>query len=178
MSFKLLPDKKISVVTQAEVMSKEMASSILDRYLGHPNVGRISSNRFSFNCIALDPLEWIRIYEPVTAAVLDANINNYGFKLQGISSLYYVEFYKDCFMEWSMDLLESSRETNKLSLYIPLNDGFKGGDLSIMNPTPMVIPSRVGELTMFPSFVPAKQDPTKSGTKAMIVGTVTGLPFS
>ena len=167
MSFKLLPDKKISVVTQAEVMSKEMASSILDRYLGHPNVGRISSNRFSFNCIALDPLEWIRIYEPVTAAVLDANINNYGFKL-----------HKDCFMEWSMDLLESSRETNKLSLYIPLNDGFKGGDLSIMNPTPMVIPSRVGELTMFPSFVPAKQDPTKSGTKAMIVGTVTGLPFS
>ena len=178
MSFKLLPDKKISIVTQAEVMSKETAKSILDRYLGHPDVGRVSSNRFSFNCIPLDPVEWIRLYEPVTSAILDANINNYNFKLQGISSLYYVEFYKDCFMDWSTDLTEPSRETNKLSLYIPLNDTFKGGDLSIMNPMPTVIKPVVGELTMFPSFVPAKQDPTKSGTKAMVVGTVTGLPFS
>lgn len=178
MSFKLLPDKKINIMTQAEVMSKAMADSILDRYLGHPDVGRVSSNQFSFNCIPLDPVEWIRIYEPVTSAVIDANINNYGFKLQGISSLYYVEFYKDCFMDWSMDLIEPSRETNKLSLYIPLNDNFKGGEFSIMNPRPTVIPPVVGQLTMFPSFVASKQDPTKSGAKAMVVGTVTGLPFS
>lgn len=178
MSLKLLPDKKINVVTQAEVMSKDTAKSILDRYLGHPDVGRVSSNRFSFNCIPLDPVEWIRIYEPVTSVILDANIHNYNFKLQGISSLYYVEFYKDCFMDWSMDLLEPSRETNKLSLYIPLNDNFKGGDLSIMNPTETVIKPVIGQLTMFPSFIPTKIAPTKSGTRGMIAGTVTGLPFS
>ena len=178
MSWKLLPDKKLSMLTQASVLSKESASEIINTYKGHHRLDTTKTNSFSLRSLAMDPVDWIRLYESVTSVILDANLNNYGFKLQGISSLYYVELDEDGFMDWNMELLESHRETNKLSIYINLNDDYEGGKFSVMNPKPTIVTQMVGQMTMFPSFLLSKHDPIKSGVKRMVAGTVTGLSFT
>lgn len=178
MSWKLLPDKKMKLLTQAEVLSPEACKSVIDTYIGHPELYRHSSNKFDFRSMSMDPVQWIKVYEPITSVILDANINNYGFKLHGISGLYYIEVDKNGFLDWTMDLVEPSRETSKLTIYIPLNDDYEGGEFQIMDPYPRTITKKVGEILLFPSFLISKQNPTKKGVKRMIAGTVTGLPFT
>lgn len=178
MTWKLLPDKKMKLLTQANVLSQETCKSIIKNCGGDPSMRRHTSNRFNFEAIDMDPVEWIKVYEPITGAILDANVNNYGFKLHGISGLYYIEIGDRGFLDWTMDMMEPSRETNKLTIYIPLNDDYEGGNFSVMDPHPRQIPTEVGQLLLFPSFVLSKQDPTSKGIKRMIAGTVTGLPFS
>ena len=178
MTWKLLPDKKVKLLTQCSVLSKESAKEIIETYKDDHRLEHVSSNRFSFRSISLDPVEWIKLYEPVTSVILDANVNNYGFKLQGISSLHYIEVGDRDFLDWNMDLMESYRETNKLSIYIPLNDDFEGGRFFVKNPLDTEIKPVIGEMTMFPSYLISKHDPTSAGIKRMVAGTVTGLPFS
>lgn len=178
MTWKLLPDKKMSMLTQATILSPEGAADIINKCKDDGRMEKYDTNRVSYSAMPLDPITWIRLYESVTGVVLDANVNNYGFKLQGIPSLFYMEVGDRDYMDWSMDLVESYRETNKLSIYIALNDDYEGGRFFIKNPLDTVIPPVVGQMTMFPSFLLSKQDPTSVGTKRMVVGNVTGLPFT
>ena len=175
MSFKLLEDKKMNVLSMAEAFSEEEASSIL---LEMRATRRQESNLYTYFYSPIYPDAHSWIYERVSSIVLDMNINNYRFKLSGVSALHYVEVGKDDFLEWSMDLVHSDRETNKLTVHIMLNDDYEGGNLSILNPHPTVVSARAGLMVVFPSFVLSKQESTTGGVKRMLVGTVTGLPFS
>lgn len=177
MSWKLLPDKKINLLSCAQAFSPEEAQQLIDSLRGADHYSH-TGNYFSYSSILLDPYVFPEVYDRVTSVVLDANVNNYGFKIQGIPALYYAEFQGSQFMDWSMDLSWSDRETNKLSVQVFLNDDFEGGEFLIRNPRDQVLGAKTGVATVFPSFVSSRQNPVTKGIKRAVIGTVTGLPFS
>lgn len=177
MSWKLLPDKKIQMLSTAQVLSTEECSSIISDLKG-ADFRLMLGNEFSYGHIVMEPHMFQDVYEKVTAVVLDSVVNNYGFKVQSIPALYYVEFDRSQFMDWSMDMTYSGRETAKLSLHIPLNDEYDDGNFIVRTPRDTVVSARPGVLTIFPSFLASRQDQPSRGIKKAILGTITGLPFT
>lgn len=172
MSWKLLPDKKPKLFANASVFTKEDIKDVMESV---ERWEEMNTNSFKYSYAHLNT-EWI--LDRVGSVVLDANVNNYQFKLHGLTNLLIVEIDENSFMESSSDYAFSERETNKLSFHIPLNDDFLGGQFSVYTgPEPSVIQPVVGEMTLWPSFLYSKQEPTSSGVKRMILGTVTGTPF-
>lgn len=177
MSWKLLPDKKPNLLSMAQAFSSEECEEIIKNFKGADHHGQLG-NAFSYSYIMIDPKVFPEIYERVTSVVLDCNVNNYEYKLHGIPALYYVEFDKSQFMDWSMDLSHSSRETNKLSVHVSLNDDYEDGQFIIRWPNETVVAPKSGLITVFPSFLASKQEKPSKGIKKAILGTVSGLPFS
>ena len=177
MSWKLLPDKQIQLLSSAKVLEPEECDKIID-YLEPVDHRLMHGNEFSYSHVVMDPQMFRDVYEKVTSAALDSVINNYGFKVHSIPALYYVEFDRSQFMDWSMDLTYSGRETSKLSLHIPLNEDYEGGDFIVRTPRDTVVNPRPGVLTIFPSFVASRQDQPSRGIKKAILGTIAGLPFT
>ena len=172
MTWKLLPDKRPKLFATASVFTKEDIKDVMESSLSWKE---LNTNSFRYFYSALQD-EWI--LERIGSVVLDANVNNYQFKLHGLANLFLVEIDYRGFMESSSDYAFSERETNKLSFHIPLNDDFFGGQFSVYTgPEQSVIQPVVGEMTLWPSFLYSKQEPTSSGVKRMILGTVTGTPF-
>ena len=172
MSWKLLPDKKPKLFATASVFTKEDIKDVLD---GVTRWEEMSTNSFKYYYSALNE-EWI--LDRLSSVVLDANVNNYQFKLHGLANLFLIEIDQNSFMESSSDYAFSERETNKISFHIPLTDDFLDGRFSIYTgPEPTIIQPVIGEMTLWPSFLYSKQEPTYAGTKRMILGTVTGTPF-
>lgn len=177
MSWKLLPDKKIQLLSAAKVLEKEECDKIVSDLKGADH-RLVSGNEFFYSHIVMEPHMFGHVYEKVTSAVLDSVVNNYGFKVQSIPALYYVEFSRSQFMDWSMDLTYSGRETAKLSLHIPLNEGYDDGNFIVRTPRDTIVSPKPGVLTIFPSFVASRQDQPTRGTKKAIFGTIAGLPFT
>lgn len=175
MTWKLLPDKKISPLSAAHCVADDEIANLLAEMT---DLERMDSNVCSYSYRALYQNEHEWLYERITGAVLDSNVNNYGFKLHGIPMMYYVEIDSGSFIGLSSDYFESGRETNKLSIHLSLNEDYTRGDYSIHMPNPHVVGAKKGVLTMFPSFLPWSQKATGVGTKRMVIGTVSGLPFS
>lgn len=177
MSWKLLPDKKIQLLSTAKVLEPEECDRIVSDLKGADH-RLINGNEFSYSHVVMEPHVFGHVYERVTSAVLDSVVNNYGFKVHTIPALYYVEFDRSQFMDWSMDLTYSGRETAKLSLHIPLNDDYDDGNFVVRVPRDTVVSSRPGILTIFPSFVASRQNQPTRGIKKAIFGTIAGLPFT
>jgi len=177
LSWKLLPDKKPNLLSMAEAFTKEECDQIITNYRGTDHQGQ-QSNEASYSYVLIDPHVFPEIYERVTSVVLDCNVNNYDYKLHGIPALYYVEFDKSQFMDWSMDLSHSHRETNKLSIHIGLNEDYEDGQFIIRWPCETVVTPKAGLITVFPSFLASKQEKPSKGIKRAIIGTVSGLPFT
>lgn len=177
MTWKLLPDKKIHMLSTARVLGVEECAEVIDT-LKNVDHKLMMGNEFSYSSVTLDPSLFRNVYESVTSAVLDSVINNYGFKVQSIPALYYVEFDRSQFMDWSMDLTYSGRETAKLSLHIPLNDDYDGGSFVVRIPRDTEVSPSPGILTIFPSFVASRQNQPSRGIKRAIFGTIAGLPFT
>lgn len=178
MSWKLLPDKRPNLLSMAQAFSKEECDGIINNFKGVDHHAGQNSNEASYSYVLIDPHVFPEIYERVTSVVLDCNVNNYEYKLHGISALYYVEFDKSQFMDWSMDLSHSTRETNKLSIHIGLNEDYEDGQFVIRWPRETVVAPKSGLITVFPSFLASRQEKPSKGIKKAILGTVTGLPFS
>lgn len=177
MTWKLLPDKQIQLLSSATVLEREDCSKIMDE-LKNRDHRLILGNEFSYSHVVMDPQEFGYVYDRVTSAVLDSVVNNYGFKVHCIPALYYVEFDRSQFMDWSMDLTYSGRETAKLSLHIPLNEDYDDGSFIVRTPRDTVVSSQPGVLSIFPSFLASRQDQPTRGIKKAIIGTVAGLPFT
>lgn len=177
MSWKLLPDKKPNLLSMAAAFSQEECDQIIQNLKGTDHLV-YQSNEASYSYVLIDPRVFPEIYDRVTSVVLDCNVNNYEYKLHGISALYYAEFDKSQFMDWSMDLSHSNRETNKLSVHIGLNEDYEDGQFVIRWPRETVVAPKAGLVTVFPSFLASKQEKPSRGIKKAILGTVTGLPFS
>lgn len=177
MSWKLLPDKKIQLLSFAQIFSSDECDGIIRDFKGADHHSQ-RGNEFFFSSITIDPSIFPMAYERVTSVVLDSAINNYGFKLHSIPALYYVEFDRSCYMNWSMDLTYSGRETAKLSVHIPLNEDYEPGDFVVRTPYDTTVSPKAGVVTIFPSFLASKQESPKAGIKRAILGTVAGLPFS
>lgn len=178
MSWKLLPDKKIQLLSTTKVLEQEECDKILSDLKGADHHSFVNGNEFSYSHIVMEPRMFGDVYEKVTSAVLDSVVNNYGFKVHSIPALYYVEFDKSQFMDWSMDLAYSGRETAKLSLHIPLNEDYDDGNFIVRTPRDTIVSPKPGVLTIFPSFVASRQDKPSRGIKKAILGTIAGLPFT
>jgi hypothetical protein len=177
MTWKLLPDKRIRPLSHAKTFEDEECKKIVDAFKS-ADMRSYTTNSFFYSYRLIEPDIWPQIYENITGAVLDSNVNNYGFKIQSISALYYVEFDRSQWMDWSMDLNHWDRETSKLSIHAFLNEDYEGGDFVIRTPRDTVVPRSVGMTTIFPSFLASKQEQPSKGIKRAIMGMVSGLPFS
>ena len=177
MSWKLLPDERVKLLSHAALFNEEECEKIATAFKS-ADMRSHGTNEFSYSFRLIEPDIWPEIYEKITSVVLDANVNNYRYKLHSIPALYYVEFDKSQWMDWSMDIDHSSRETNKLSLHVSLNEEYDGGEFLIRTPREVVVPRGAGVVTVFPSFLASKQERPSKGIKRAILGTVSGLPFS
>lgn len=177
MSWKLLPDKRVNLLSMANAFTPEECAQIIENFRGADHRSQ-TGNEFSYSNILIEPNVFPEIYDRVTSVVLDCNTNNYNYKLHGIPALYYVEFDKSQFMDWSMDLTYSGRETNKLSVHVSLNEDYEGGEFVIRWPKETAVTPKSGLITVFPSFLASKQEKPTKGIKRAILGTVSGLPFT
>lgn len=177
MSWKLLPDKKIRLLSHGAVFTPEESAEIATAFTG-VDMRSHGTNEFSYSYRLIEPDIWPNIYEKITSVVLDANVNNYQYKLHSIPGLYYVEFSRSQWMDWSIDVDHSARETNKLSLHIPLNEDYEDGQFLVRTPREVTASRLPGMVTIFPSFLASKQEQPSRGIKRAILGTVAGLPFS
>ena len=111
-----------------------------------------------------------------------ANDEIYDFNLLGIIDQDFPQIFKYAvkdFYEWHIDLNQMA-PSRKLTFIINLSnpDTYTGGDLEFLNvDTSDSNINEAGSCIMFPSFMPWRITPVKSGEKHIIVGHVHGALF-
>lgn len=118
------------------------------------------------------------LFQKVAAAVGVVNAEYYRWNLLGITHALQLLHYKGedkSHYQWHIDAGPTSSATRKLSLSIPLNDDYEGGDLIInSNGVIMTAPKELGSISFFPSFSLHKVEPVTKGERWVIVAWIHG----
>lgn len=119
----------------------------------------------------------------IIPVIEDINNVRYKFKLTRLKELHLLEYTKDCFYDWHIDLsgnLETS--SRKLSFVVFLSNpkDYDGGNLDFdmkdKSRTPFV-PMEQGSMIIFPSFLPHRVLPVTRGVRHTLVGWIHGPSF-
>lgn len=120
--------------------------------------------------------DWI--YERLSMACVQANMNRYKFDIQGFQSdLQLAKYGEGNFFDWHMDFGAGGISNRKLSITVQLCDEseYEGGDLQFMINQNTVTASKVkGTAIIFPSFGLHRVMPVTKGTRMSIVGWIGG----
>lgn len=122
------------------------------------------------------------IFQKITAAIVDINRQFWNFELNRIETLQYTVYNEGQFYRDHVDMMYESpgRATRKLSFTIQLTDPneYEGGDLQFKTgPMPQSGKREKGTIIFFPSYVLHEVTPVTKGTRASLVGWVTGPAF-
>ncbi len=124
------------------------------------------------------------IWERIQNYVQLVNLNHYKFKLSHIADVHLMEYQKDCFFKWHIDLNGGEFfALRKISIVIFLSDknDYQGGnllfDITDENEIP-TIDMEQGSIILFPSFHLHKVSDIKSGVRRTLVAWVYGDSFS
>jgi len=100
----------------------------------------------------------------------------FGFDIDYLQLMKYHEYGKsNNNLDWHTDLGPGIAAHRKLSFSIMVNDGYKGGQLEIMaNSYKYKVPSYIGGMAIFPSFIPHRVTQVTKGLRGVIVGMWAG----
>jgi len=79
--------------------------------------------------------------------------------------------------DWHVDLGNGDASTRKLGFSILLNDDFEGGEFLVFNNGIQTINLEKHQILLFPSFLPHKVNPIKSGERWALVCWIHGKSF-
>jgi PKHD-type hydroxylase len=121
------------------------------------------------------------IFDKITNAALELNINFFNFELYGFNeNLQFTEYNApDGHYEKHIDK-DYNRVVRKLSVTVQLSDpsNYEGGELEFhLGSNPKVAEKEQGSLIAFPSYVLHQVKPVTKGTRYSLVGWITGPNF-
>ena len=121
------------------------------------------------------------IFEKFNWVIDQINTNWYGFDLEGYSNFQYTEYNADVVGHYDTHMVCFFGQTGlwrKLSLTVPLNDDYEGGEFQIQpGHAPEVLPQKAGRVIAFPSFLLHRVTPVTKGVRKSIVIWVVGPMF-
>lgn len=79
--------------------------------------------------------------------------------------------------DWHTDLGSGDTSTRKISIIIPLNEDYSGGELCFFNSGEMTMQIGAGDIICFPSFIPHKVKTVLEGYRWSIVAWISGSSF-
>lgn len=103
----------------------------------------------------------------------------YNFNLSGLLERPQLLQYKSPSngYDWHLDIGNGDSSTRKISVSIPLNDDYEGGDIAFFSQGQVSVKPDIGQVVTFPSFLPHKIMPVTKGTRWSLVCWVSGEPF-
>jgi len=125
------------------------------------------------------------LYNKLINQIQQTNSTSYKFDILGAPEMIqYTEYSsqdKDHY-NWHIDLGEEFTCFRKISISILLSSPkeFEGGDLEFMTfneNSKKIAPKNLGNITIFPSFIPHRVTPVIKGTRRSLVMWVGGKPF-
>jgi len=127
------------------------------------------------------------IFRKLDHAIEWANEHYYGFDLNGYESFQFTEYTSDVHghYNWHVDMHLNSKDLNtsglrKLSASVILNTDYEGGEFQVSNGNqnkPVTVSAAVGDVIVFPGFVPHRVSPVTAGTRYSVVVWVLGPKF-
>jgi PKHD-type hydroxylase len=124
---------------------------------------------------------WIQ--ERIYNIALKVNQSYYHFNIGGLGELHVLEYEKDCFYNWHIDITSDPNNcTRKISIILFLSDpsDYDGGKLSWSlnsEPDTLNVTQELGSMILFPSFLPHKVTPVKRGIRRALVCWIHGDSF-
>jgi len=79
--------------------------------------------------------------------------------------------------DWHTDLGSGDASTRKVSIVIPLNEEFAGGELCFFDSGEMKLQIGAGDVICFPSFIPHRVKTVLSGERWSLVAWISGSSF-
>ncbi len=79
--------------------------------------------------------------------------------------------------DWHTDLGSGDASTRKISIVIPLNEEFAGGELCFFDSGEMKLQIGAGDVICFPSFIPHRVQAVLSGERWSLVAWISGSSF-
>ena len=129
--------------------------------------------------------EFSGLYDVLKEIILTSNSKVWNFDVSSsIDHIQYTEYYgsNEGKYDWHVDSLGDTNR--KLSLVIQLSNPneYEGGELQIKNyfdplKPPFTIPKKMGQITVFPSFLWHRVTPVTKGIRKSLVWWVGGAPF-
>lgn len=163
--------------------SKEECDAIIesaeDLYSIKPPVGSDSTKEYKsdirevnlFELILNDSTEWI--FDKILSAVATANAEYYRYDLMGIThSLQLLQYQAEdeAHYDWHIDMGAENSSTRKISISVPLSEGYTGGELEIWDNGVLREGNReVGSINMFPSYSLHRVKKIESGERWSLV---------
>ena len=79
--------------------------------------------------------------------------------------------------DWHTDLGSGDASTRKISMIIPLNEEYSGGELCFFNNGEMKLQINSGDVICFPSFIPHRVQAVLDGVRWSLVAWISGSSF-
>lgn len=127
--------------------------------------------------------EWKWVYERMMTIVLEANKSLWHFDIFNCEPIQYTEYhdYLSGHYDWHHDLGSGFASHRKISISVQLSDPqtYNGGELQIkLNGDKVTsIPKKLGDATIFPSYLLHRVNPVTTGTRKSLVMWVGGNHF-
>jgi predicted 2-oxoglutarate/Fe(II)-dependent dioxygenase YbiX len=114
------------------------------------------------------------LHDSLLLTMADLNDRTWGFNLSGWRQPLRVAKYLPGYRhDWHTDYTDT--DSSKLAFSMPLNAGYTGGELQILETEP--IEQRVGHAVVFPAFHGHRVTEVTAGVRYVLLGWLTGPPF-
>jgi len=122
------------------------------------------------------------VYQKVQNLILHLNNNHYKFSISTLEPFQYSHYDSNQggHYDWHYDTMMRNPGQNirKLSFSLGLNNDYEGGELEFFSKKADIkYKLGLGDLVMFPSFIPHKVHPVTKGVRKTLVGWIHGPNF-
>lgn len=123
----------------------------------------------------LDATAYAHLYERVLKLAYQVNDESWGFHLDGWQQRLRIARYHPGYMhDWHVDY--TTGDASKLTISMPLNDGYEGGELQLLEVDRVEAPGP-GHAVFFPAFHGHRVTGVTGGTRYVLLGWLTGPRF-
>jgi predicted 2-oxoglutarate/Fe(II)-dependent dioxygenase YbiX len=123
----------------------------------------------------LDMSAYADLYTRVLELAIQVNEENWGFHLEGWQQRLRVARYQPGYVhDWHVDY--TTEDASKLAMSAPLNDGYEGGDLQLLEVDRVDLPGP-GNAVFFPAFHGHRVTAVTGGVRYVLLGWLTGPRF-
>ena len=142
-------------------------------------IGTDSREDKSVRDCSMSILPWFHWISSIMHSImLGANTNYFKFDLDHLElpGIQIIKYDRDGHYEWHRD--GQNGKTRKLSMSLVLNDDYTGGEIELeAKPDAIIFDPRAGEAIVFPSWLPHRVRPVKTGHRISLVAWMNGPDF-
>lgn len=169
-----------NVITQCEAKEKTSGTTIGSKDAEESRQFRISNVSFHTRD---NNTEWF--FDKLNGVISALNERFYNYNLNGYADFQYTTYdaAEQGRYDWHMDMTHGKNfqvPSRKLSVVMPLNDDFEGGEFQINTSgedKAETLPMRKGRVIVFPSYIMHRVTPVTKGIRRSIVVWVVGPKF-